>query len=179
MDITFTGQRTKEVTITKEGRDKGKTFRIFELRAYYADRWARRALSLIGKGALEAKNEIQASGMAAIWAMGIQALVYVEDNDAIDKLLDEMYALIEIKEEMAQRDIIGWRQVDILNDIAEVETIFTLRQEVLQLHVNFSMLGATSPNTSEKQLGETAPITSPTPTSPTSSARSFRRGRRQ
>lgn len=176
----FPGQKTKDVTITAEGRDKGKIFRLYELHAYYAEKWARRALSLIGRGALEAKTEIEGGGMAAIWAMGLQALVQVEDNDAIDALLDEMLKQIQIREDMPAPAQPAFRDVHVIHDILEVGTFFTLRQEVLQLHINFSVLGALSPNTSENPLpGAMDPTSAPIPTSQTPSARSYRRGRRQ
>ena len=46
-------RKTKRVTITAEGRDKGKTFLITELPADQAERWAIRALlALIQSGAV-------------------------------------------------------------------------------------------------------------------------------
>jgi len=100
-------RRTRVVTITAEGRDKGKSFSLKEMPADQAERWAIRALlalaaagaklpdgaldaGIAGVAAVEAAN----GGVAALLVGGLKSLAGL-DYSVIAPLLDEMMACIQ------------------------------------------------------------------------------------
>ncbi len=141
-------RRTKEVTITAEGRDKGKTFLITEMPASQAERWAARALIALVKANPELPEEITQTGMAGVAsivptgeeadqasiAMARTALAVIGRLEfyELEPLMAEMFGCIRIKEPAITRDLTE-------DDIEEVATRLTLRLEVLRLHANFSL----------------------------------------
>lgn len=153
--------KTKEVTITAEGRDKGRKYLLTEMPALQAERWARHAIMAMSRENLDIRSEIAALGMYGFILGGMQALA-AGDVDAVDKLMEEMLPQIKIVEEKITRPLQGD------GDFWEISTIKTLRQELIELHLGFtlaelvSMLQASAKNLTQAD-------SSATPTSPTSS----------
>jgi len=129
-------RREITVAIAAEGRDKGKHFRIREMPAMDGEWWATRLLLLLAKSGTDVPPEILSAGMEGIAYFGIKALAGV-DPRAAKELLDEMLTCIKIIPDPAQpafvRDLVGQ------DDIEEVRTLATLRDEVLKLHTGFSI----------------------------------------
>ena len=124
--------KTKEVTITAEGRDKGRKYLLTEMPALQAERWARHAIMAMNREDLDIRSEIAALGMWGFVLGGLQALAG-GDVAAVDKLMDEMLPQIQIVEEAITRPILAE------GDVWEVLTYKTLRQELIELHISFSL----------------------------------------
>jgi len=136
-------RRTKTVMVQGEGRDRGKTFLITEMAARPAERWAMRAFLALGRAGVEIPDELQGAGMAAIAAVGIQAISRMSFEDA-EPLLEEMMRCVRIipdsrRPEFA-RDLVDYGGDG--DDIEEGVTRLLLRSEVFELHTGFSMAGA-------------------------------------
>lgn len=130
-----------DITISDEGRDKDKVFHLREMPALKAEKWATRALSAIARSGVDI-GHIPTGGMQALAIVGLQAVVTMKFEDA-EPLLDEMLECIKAKPSPnIVRDLVE-------DDIEEVKTLFTLRKEVLDLHMGFSTAGVLSKQTSE------------------------------
>jgi hypothetical protein len=154
--------KTKEVTITAEGRDKGRKYLLTEMPALQAERWARHAIMAMNREDLDIRSEVAALGMWGFVLGGMQALAG-GDVPSVDKLMDEMLHQIQIVEEAVTRPLGGD------NDFWEITTLKTLRQELIELHMGFtfaelaSSLKAESASTQpDSQNSSTSPISSET-----------------
>ena len=131
-------RKTADVTITAEGRDAGKVFRLTEMPAARAEKWAMRAFLGMARAGIEIPDNIANAGLAGIATIGLKAVGSMSFSDA-ELLLDEMFACIQ-----AVPDPQNAARVRPLveNDIEEVATRLRLRKEVFDLHVSFSQLVA-------------------------------------
>lgn len=137
-------RKTIDHTIEDPGsRDHGKTFRITEMPASKAEKWAMRALLAAAKSGLDIPPEMLSAGMKALAFIGIQMLSNIQFEDA-EPLLDEMMQCVQIREPSVVRALTE-------DDIEEVRTRILLRQKVLDLHVGFSTADAISKPTSGTQ----------------------------
>ena len=157
-------RKWKNVTIEAEGRDQGKTFRITELSAFKAEKWAGRALiALISSGA-SIPDSVAKAGMAGVAAMGVQALTTASGIqwNAIEPLLDEMMGCVQFIPSMDRPNVmLPWTTVVNTDQVEEVQTLLTLRKEVLELHLGFSL----ADKLKSLSLSETEPATSVAQTS--------------
>lgn len=125
------------VTITAEGRDKGKVFEITEMPASQSEEWAGRALFAMLNAGVQIPDNIASGGLAGVASLGIDALTKVS-FEAAKPLLDQMFSCIKIKPSATvTRDLIE-------DDIEEVATRLRLRKEVWNLHVDFSTAAGSS-----------------------------------
>jgi hypothetical protein len=149
-------RRTAEVTAT-DGRDAGKKFLITEMDASRAEDWGLRALGAMSRSGVDMSPSIMSMGMAGFAMLGLKAFISAPFDEA-RPLLAEMFECVQRVEEKATRALVE-------NDTEEVSTRLFLRDEVLKLHVNFSILARVSEGVS--QLGKilTAIDTSNIPTS--------------
>jgi hypothetical protein len=142
-------RRTRVVTISAENRDKGKRFLLTEMAADQGERWAIRMLLAIAnaggklpEGALDAGMSGLAATMQSSIVVGLRAIAGVRFEDA-ETLLAEMMDCVQYQPNTpnvpAQSLIAGSN-----SQIEEVSTRLTLRWEVLQLHLNFSLADALS-----------------------------------
>lgn len=133
-------RKTASVTITADGRDKGKVFLLTEMPASVAEKWAMRALLALGRSGIELPDDVANGGMAGVAAAGLRAFAGIEFGDA-EPLMDEMFGCVQIvpdpKQAAVARDLIE-------DDIFEVSTRLLLRSEVVALHVGFSISDALS-----------------------------------
>lgn len=121
--------RKEEIfTVEKEGRDKGKTFRIVEMSAWQAEKFARRALSSIAKTGYIPDSLIE-KGTAGLAEKGFAALMF---SDEADDLLSELLACAKLKLPKSERDIIE-------SDIEESSTINEIQLRAYALIMDFSM----------------------------------------
>lgn len=132
-------RKERDVTITEENRDKGKTFHLTEMAAIPATKWATKVLFAIAQSGVDLSPEILSGGMASMAFLGIQALLRVH-YEVAEPLLDELMTCVQVKEPAVTRPLTS-------NDIEEVSTVFKLYGEVLQLHTGFSLAGALSKST--------------------------------
>lgn len=153
------GRQVRVVSITEEGRDKGKQFVLTEMPADQGEWWAIRALSVLGnagvdlpKGALEAgmaglaNVEATSGAVKALFVVGLRMLPGV-NVQALKPLLDEMVTCIQYQPPgggpggrfPAQGLIMG-----PMCQIEEIKTFLQLRAELIELHLGFSLAGAVS-----------------------------------
>lgn len=124
-------RKTKSVTITADGRDKGRTYLIEEMSASQAEKWAMRALNAMLQSGVYVPDSVLSQGLAGIAAIGLRGLMGLQFAGA-EPLLDEMMACVQIQETHITRKL---TEVDI----EEVATRLLLRSEVIELHVGFSI----------------------------------------
>ena len=136
-------RRTNKVTISEAGRDKGKTFLLTELPADQAERWAIRCLLAIANSGSKLPDDALEAGMAGLAltvrsfiVVGLRSLQGMRYDDVGD-LLDEMLGCIQY---CPPGGLPPQKLFEGENcQIEEVATRLTLRWEVLQLHINFSL----------------------------------------
>jgi hypothetical protein len=157
-------RKEKIVVIADDNRDKGKTFWIQEMSAARGEDWGLRALAAAARGGVDIQD-LAGKGLAGVAVLGIQSLFMASHAD-LRPLLDEMFGQIKIIRDPKHPEETRFPILD--DDIEEIETRVKLRWEVINLHVNFSMLGAPSKPISEPPR---SPLPN-TPMSPRSSVRS-------
>ena len=142
-----------------KNRDNGKTFKVTEMPADQAERWAIRCLLVFARASTKMPEDFAASGMAGLHAsipglllQGMQSLGGIAYEDA-EPLLDEMMGCVEFKPPGVET-CFSLRGTGI-TQVEEVSTLLKLRYEVLQVHLNFSLADALS--TSSKESPPAAP----------------------
>lgn len=138
-------RKTETITIEREGRDKGKQFKLTEMSAAQAERWALRAFFALANTGVELPDDMADSGMAGIAAVGLSALGKVPFEQA-EPLLDEIMGCVQIVPDPSKPHVV---RALIDEDIEEVATRLELRKAVWDLHTGFFSLGGLS--TSESQ----------------------------
>ena len=128
-------RKTATITIAAEGRDKGKLFRIEEMPARQVERWERRALSCMAQTGVEVPDDVRNAGFGAIIAMGLKALLGLHGPE-VEALHEELMACVTIHPDPTRPEIV---RPLIEEDIEEVKTILTLKDEVIKLHAGFSV----------------------------------------
>lgn len=134
-------RREKLVTITSEGRDKGKTFKLTEMSADQGERWSYRTLLALSRGGFELPPGIFDAGMAGLAAIvpylvviGFRSL-HAARWEELEVLLDEMMACVKYTP-----GIVGVPDQELIagvnSQIEEIRTRVELRKEVLMLHVS-------------------------------------------
>lgn len=138
-------RKEEDITITEEGRDKGKVFHIREMPAVRAEKWAMKALLLALRHNPDIGNvmELKSMGMQGIAYIGVTALMRVDFTDA-EPLLDEMMECVTVK----PGDKAIYRPLLPEDDIEEVATLLYLRERIIEMHVGFSSGGEKSGSTS-------------------------------
>ncbi len=149
------------VTISDEGRDKGKVFRLTEMNSTPGEKWAIRALLAVARNGVDIDDSVLRSGFQGIAYVGLKALTKIRFEDA-EPLLDEMWdTCVRICPNTTDRSVV--RGI-IESDVKEIWTRLMLRWEAIKLHVDFFPQGDQSaPSTSQ-----TNSTTSPLPNIPTS-----------
>ncbi len=132
------------VTIVAEGRDKGKIFRLREMPSQQAEAWGGRLLMTLANHGVDVPANFFDMTMAGVAVMGVYALTRVPWNEA-QLLLHEMMGCVKIQpgpNPAVVRDLIDMGSDG--DDIEEVQTRLTLKDEVLKLHLGFSVADALS-----------------------------------
>lgn len=130
------GRKTQRITVTAEGRDKGKTFLLTEMPADQAEAWALRALLGLQRSGFEITDEALAGGAASLAALGLKALFNLPWAE-LEPLLEEMFSCVMYVHDPrhpAQEITSG-----INSQIEEVATRFMLRLAIFELHLGFSV----------------------------------------
>lgn len=130
-------RKESTVTISAQGRDAGKVFRITELSSAQSEEWATRALFVMMNCGVEVPDNLLSAGLAGIAAIGIKSLSRVPYEMA-KPLFDEMFQCIKIQPDPNIPNVV---RALIDDDIEEVSTRLQLRKAVLDLHLDF-FLGA-------------------------------------
>ncbi len=133
-------RRTKIVVIDAEGRDQGRNYIIKEMPSRQAEEWAVRALMALIKAGIEIPDEAAQMGIAGLAQVGFPALTSIKWPD-LKPLLDEMMDCVSFIPDPRKPMVIRHPLND--DDAEEVKTLITLRKEVLELHLGFSLSDAT------------------------------------
>lgn len=135
-------RKVKDVAIELEGRDRGKVFRLTEMPASQAEEWGIRFITGISRSGVDLPDGMDQMGMAGIVFFGLSALSKIEWSTA-KPLLDEMMACVQRVEFLASGQQ-GAVRVLVENDIEEVATRMWLRDQIIELHVGFTVAGVLS-----------------------------------
>lgn len=146
------GRKTKVVKIDDNNRDKGKVFVITEMGALRIEKWAWRAFLALTKSGVEVSPDLQSSGMRGIMTLGLKALATGIAFEDAEPLMDELLDCVKIMPNPADPSVVRELVFDLENpdgdDIQEASTLLKLRAEVFNLHVDFSLAGGKSKQTS-------------------------------
>lgn len=157
--------KTKVVTITREGRDRGKTFLISEMDAMRAEGWAWRMLHVVMSAGIQVPDGIFSMGMAGVSILGLRALQGIRWED-VKPLHDELLSCVQTVPDSHNMNVV--RALDV-SDVDEPLTLMILKSEVFELHTGFSIAGAVSKSLSAPAASD-QPESSTTPTSHAQSA---------
>lgn len=142
-------RKTVDVTISPdnapsvEGRDYGKMFRVTEMPAFQAEKWANRAtLALVPRLSQEVSPEVaeELAENPTMPQMGrLFRLLHGISFPEVEPLLDELVGCVEVISDPSGK--LPPRKLGLggMEDIEEVETIRYLREVVLSLHSGFIM----------------------------------------
>jgi hypothetical protein len=129
------------------GRDAGSVFEITEMNVYKAEKWAV-AMTFALKGTSAQIPEIDYPlGAVGVMVRGVNAFLAADvDVDVVWPLWEQLLTCVRIIRNPEPDKTTGRPVAHELlpNDIWEVKTLLWLRQEVLSLHVGFSILDALS-----------------------------------
>ena len=134
-------RKEKEITIEKDGRDKGKRFKIVEKSALDADRWANRVICLLLKTNPTLPEGVSAEeiqSMAGVVMLLKTALTSIgkANSEEIEALLDELLECCYFLPDNSSTSVKLTRN-SIESIIEEVSTLWILRKEALALHCDF------------------------------------------
>lgn len=134
-------RKTETVTISADGRDRGKTFVLTELPAEQAEEWFIRATALLVRSGADVPAGMFQAGPAAFFAIGVVAALMGLGRAPwaeVKPLLDEMFACVAWKPNIPQGLPTSDRHI-LDAQIEEVATRLLLRERVLSLHLGFSV----------------------------------------
>lgn len=135
-------RNTQLITITDEGRDKGKLFVITEMPATHGERWAMRAFFILAKAGVEIPDDVAKSGMAGLAAIGLQQLFKETKFEDVTPLLDELMGCVRIVRDHSHPEMTFPLMEE---DTEEIQTRMLLRAEAFKLHVGFLKAAAQPP----------------------------------
>lgn len=131
--------RKTEILVIDDSRsrDHGKKFLLTEMAADLGERWALRAVLALTNTGAAVPEEALGAGMAALAAIGIQALGMLP-AEKVQPLLDELWPVCVQylhSPTIPPRVPLGGPS----GDIEEVSTRVKIYQKLLKLHTGFSM----------------------------------------
>ncbi len=130
-------RKIERLTITSEGRDKGKVFVLTEMPADQGERLANRIVfALLNTGAA-IPEEALGAGWAALAALGLQAIGLLK-SETVQTILDDAWAssvMYEHKPNIPLQAIVG----GVNSQIEEVGTRYTIHLALWKLHTGFSL----------------------------------------
>jgi len=127
-------RNTVDFTITDEGRDCGKVFRLTEMSAHQGEKWAMRALLALMGERVDIPKGFEKKGMSGLAEVGLKMFASLKWETA-EPLIDEMMQCVQFIPDPAKPQIV--RKL-FPEDVEEIATYIKLRSEVLNLHVGFS-----------------------------------------
>jgi hypothetical protein len=136
-------------------RDHLKMFRIKEMSAMRAEKWAIRAMLALARSKPEIPDEVAQGGLASVARFAIEALSglsFAEAEPLMDEMMQQCVFFVPDQTKQLKTAITE-------NDIDEISTLVFLRAEVLDLHTGFSLRGAISKSISGIQTAAPGPNT--------------------
>lgn len=125
------------------GRDGGKIFRITEMPAARAEKWAWRLFVAVKGTTAEVPPEVERLGMVGVLIRGLNSMLAADvDFARIEPLLDEMFECVQIVRDPRHPDVVTPLVSD--DDVEDVMTRGWLRGEIIRVHTGFSVADALS-----------------------------------
>ena len=164
----MSGLRTGRVTIARAGRDQGGVFELQEMPALQASEWFIRAMMLLARSGADVPSDIMNNGPAGFLTLGIGTVLTGMGKapwGEVKTLLDELLACVVSYQPPGGVSPISHRG-QIFAQIAEPSTILQLHEEVVSLHLGFSLAAKLSSYralvaTMLTDLGETTETSQP------------------
>jgi hypothetical protein len=137
-------RKVATVTITTDGRDKGKIFHVKEMSAYRTATWITRAMLLLAHSGVDipstnsSPEEIMRAAYAAIMQMKF---------DELAPLLNELMTCVTIQPDPRHPNVIRplMDHGDDSDDIEEYSTRFQLLWEIFKLHTGIQVDASGTP----------------------------------
>ena len=127
-------RKVETLTITEEGRDKGKVFILTEMAATAGERWATEALFLLSKAGLELPADAAESGMSGLASAPLGGLPSLRALQ--DPALDAWRECVKYQHDPRHLpQNVLWDHAAC--QIEEIATVNMLRMKVLELHLGF------------------------------------------
>lgn len=133
----------RRIALGEGNRDNGKMFLITEMPCPRAEKWALRAFLAMSRSGVEIPQNVRGLGIVGVMILGFN--VFLKGNiqfAELEPLADEMMDCVQIIRDPAHPKVATKLVSD--DDIEEIATRMWLRQEVLELHTNFSLSEAWS-----------------------------------
>ena len=134
-------RRTATVQVTREGRDKGGVLTLTEMPAYQATEWFVRAMQLLARSGADLPPNIMDMGAAGFVAVGIGTVLTGLGKAPwfeVKPLLDELLTCISSYQPPGGAvPLTGWNVIK--GQIEEPSTILQIHEEVVSLHLGFSL----------------------------------------
>jgi hypothetical protein len=143
------GRKVEDVVVPQWGlRDDGNTYRITEMPAAAAEKWAYRLFIVLKGTTGQVPDDVARLGMVGVAIRGLNVILEADiEFEKFEALLDEMMTCVQIVRDINTPDpTTGMPLATKLlpDDIQEVQTRAWLRSEVLRVHTGFSFAGALS-----------------------------------
>lgn len=122
-------------------RDYGKTFRITEKPADEAEEWGWRAVSVLARSGVDVPPASLMGNFTVVAAFGIQALMSASPDEALPLLREMMNCVQAMPDPVHNPSIL---RPLVASDTEEISTRLWLRDQILDLHANFSLAAALS-----------------------------------
>lgn len=128
-------RKSKDVSITADNRDKGKTFRITEMSPEASEDWAFRALQALAASGVEIPENPRMMSAGKLASMGFMALAKADPTIVrqLKKELMECVAFVNPQKTSETFALIPGVQIE------EATTLLTLQLATLELHIGFSL----------------------------------------
>lgn len=130
-------RKTTTLTIDGKNRDQGKVYKITEMSADKAERWALRAGFVLMNAGVDLPELEGGTSMADLSQLGLQTLIRAFSKvsyEQAEPLLTEMLECVQCVPDPGKPEVVRGL---IESDIEEVSTRFKLRKAVWDLHVDF------------------------------------------
>jgi hypothetical protein len=146
--------RREAIWTATDRRDKGKKFKLKEMSANQAERWALRAFSALVRSGMHVEH-LRHGGLEALFRLmqteGFITALFNVPSDDLQDLADELLTCVSVLPD-ARTNAVERALRDEGNDgddIEEIATRLKLRLEVLKLHSAFSEAEPLSTSNSE------------------------------
>lgn len=138
-------RRTAAITVTADGRDKGKVYHLHELGSVAGERWFMRAMQMLIRSGVDVPPNILEQGAMGFVTLGIGACLTglgKAPHHEYEELMDQMLPCIVGYQEVTPDGKLGAivTNIALISDqTEEIATWFFLREQIVSLHLGFSL----------------------------------------
>lgn len=135
------GRRSATVIIQRDGRDKGDSYVLTEMSAVAATEWCIRAMQVMLRAGVDVPPNLFSTGVSGLVTMGIGAILAGIGKGPwheVKPLLDELMSCVTSLQKAGAAGSITQSAL-IKSQIEEPATILQIYEEVVSLHLGFSL----------------------------------------